>query len=197
MQEFHPYVFQILAQLIELSDPPLGPVSCAACLRKPSLHVVGLSGHCSRCTTHLCCNSLPHRCTPTCRQLCLAAALLQQTAGSRSLWRSTGGQLKLRVLSCSICRCLCRLFLPSQVYMMMFPPLLNPMFWERPGNTPALTRLLVSYLSKAGQEIVSGGGALLLCGDCFDRQAVHCLLWSTCQQLGGRHAVLGVGASTV
>lgn len=42
--------------------------------------------------------------------------------------------------------------------MMIFPPLLNPMFWERPGNIPALTRLLVSYLSKAGQEIVAGGG---------------------------------------
>lgn len=27
LQEFHPYVFQILAQLIELSDPPLGAVS--------------------------------------------------------------------------------------------------------------------------------------------------------------------------
>jgi hypothetical protein len=27
-QEFHPYVFQILAQLIELSDTPLGAVSC-------------------------------------------------------------------------------------------------------------------------------------------------------------------------
>lgn len=45
----------------------------------------------------------------------------------------------------------------SQAYMMIFPPLLNPMFWERPGNIPALTRLLVSYLSKAGQEIVAGG----------------------------------------
>ena len=45
----------------------------------------------------------------------------------------------------------------SQVYMMMFAPLLTPIFWERPGNIPALTRLLVSYLSKAGQEIVSGG----------------------------------------
>jgi hypothetical protein len=41
--------------------------------------------------------------------------------------------------------------------MMIFPPLLNPMFWERPGNIPALTRLLVSYLSKAGQEITAGG----------------------------------------
>jgi hypothetical protein len=30
LQEFHPYVFQILAQLIDLSDAPLGPVSGAA-----------------------------------------------------------------------------------------------------------------------------------------------------------------------
>lgn len=30
LQEFHPYVFQILAQLIDLSDAPLGPVSAAA-----------------------------------------------------------------------------------------------------------------------------------------------------------------------
>lgn len=27
LQEFHPYVFQILAQLIELSSPPLNAVS--------------------------------------------------------------------------------------------------------------------------------------------------------------------------
>lgn len=46
---------------------------------------------------------------------------------------------------------------PPQAYMMIFPPLLNPMFWERPGNIPALTRLLVAYLSKAGQQIVAGG----------------------------------------
>jgi hypothetical protein len=45
----------------------------------------------------------------------------------------------------------------TQSYMMIFPPLLNPMFWERPGNIPALTRLLVAYLSKAGQQIVAGG----------------------------------------
>jgi len=54
----------------------------------------------------------------------------------------------------------CALAVPpllSQAYMMIFPPLLNPMFWERPGNIPALTRLLVSFLSKAGQEIVAGG----------------------------------------
>ncbi|WIA07912.1 hypothetical protein OEZ85_007391 [Tetradesmus obliquus] len=68
VQEFHPYVFQILAQLIELSSPPL-----------------------------------------------------------------------------------------NAPYMAVFPPLLNPMFWERPGNVPALTRLLVAYLAKAGQELAAAG----------------------------------------
>jgi hypothetical protein len=41
--------------------------------------------------------------------------------------------------------------------MAVFPPLLAPVFWERHGNVPALTRLLVAYLSKAGQEVVAGG----------------------------------------
>ena len=27
-------------------------------------------------------------------------------------------------------------------YMAIFPPLLSPQFWERPGNVPALVRLL-------------------------------------------------------
>jgi len=27
-------------------------------------------------------------------------------------------------------------------YMAIFPPLLSPLFWERPGNVPALVRLL-------------------------------------------------------
>lgn len=49
------------------------------------------------------------------------------------------------------------LYVAVQAYMIIFPPLLNPMFWERPGNIPALTRLLVAYLTKAGQEIVAGG----------------------------------------
>lgn len=53
VQEFHPYVFQIFAQLVELSRPPLPPA-----------------------------------------------------------------------------------------YMTIFPPLLLPLFWERPANIPALTRLV-------------------------------------------------------
>ena len=35
-------------------------------------------------------------------------------------------------------------------YMAIFPPLLSPLFWERPGNVPALVRLLqVCYACKA------------------------------------------------
>jgi hypothetical protein len=28
------------------------------------------------------------------------------------------------------------------MYIKIFPPLLSPVFWERPGNVPALVRLL-------------------------------------------------------
>jgi exportin-2 (importin alpha re-exporter) len=52
---------------------------------------------------------------------------------------------------------MCCLSLGLQPYMAVFPPLLNPMFWERPGNVPALTRLLVAYLAKAGQELAAAG----------------------------------------
>eukprot|EP00878_Enallax_costatus_P016271 GHUV01017068.1.p1 GENE.GHUV01017068.1~~GHUV01017068.1.p1 ORF type:complete len:703 (+),score=205.92 GHUV01017068.1:410-2518(+) len=64
VQEFHPYVFQIFAQLIELSTPPL-----------------------------------------------------------------------------------------KASYMQLFPPILQPIFWERHGNVPALTRLLAAFLAKAGPEV--------------------------------------------
>ena len=43
--------------------------------------------------------------------------------------------------------------LPS-IYLAIFPPLLNPMFWERSGNIPALVALVQAYLSKAGDEVV-------------------------------------------
>jgi hypothetical protein len=46
-----------------------------------------------------------------------------------------------------------------QPYMAVFPPLLTPVFWERHGNVPALSRLLVAYLTKAGSEIAAGGEA--------------------------------------
>lgn len=37
--------------------------------------------------------------------------------------------------------------------MVIFPGLLTPLFWERPGNIPPLTRLLVAYLTKAPDAI--------------------------------------------
>jgi exportin-2 (importin alpha re-exporter) len=42
-------------------------------------------------------------------------------------------------------------------YLLIFPPLLSPVFWERSGNVPALSRLLCAYLRRAGDGVVSGG----------------------------------------
>lgn len=42
-------------------------------------------------------------------------------------------------------------------YMVIFRPLLAPLFWERPGNIPALTRLLQAYCGKAMPEIAQQG----------------------------------------
>ncbi|GAX80072.1 hypothetical protein CEUSTIGMA_g7510.t1 [Chlamydomonas eustigma] len=50
------------------------------------------------------------------------------------------------------------------VYLQIFPPLLNAMFWERPGNVPALVRLIQAYLLKAGDEVMAGGHLLPLLG---------------------------------
>ena len=44
-----------------------------------------------------------------------------------------------------------------ELYMTIFKPLLAPLFWERPGNVPALTRLLQAYLVKAGAQIAQQG----------------------------------------
>jgi exportin-2 (importin alpha re-exporter) len=41
--------------------------------------------------------------------------------------------------------------------MAIFPPLLTPIYWERAGLVPALTRLLTTYLTKAGGDIVAAG----------------------------------------
>jgi hypothetical protein len=41
--------------------------------------------------------------------------------------------------------------------MAIFRPLLAPLFWERPGNLPALTRLLQAYCAKAMPEIARQG----------------------------------------
>ncbi len=43
------------------------------------------------------------------------------------------------------------------VYMSIFRPLLTPVFWERSGNVPALTRLVCAYLQKAGPDILAAG----------------------------------------
>jgi exportin-2 (importin alpha re-exporter) len=42
----------------------------------------------------------------------------------------------------------------GQAYGSLLPPLLTPTLWERKGNIPALTRLLVAYFSKGSAEIV-------------------------------------------
>ncbi len=44
-----------------------------------------------------------------------------------------------------------------ETYMAIFRPLLAPVFWERPGNIPALTRLLQAYCRKAMKEIKQQG----------------------------------------
>mmetsp|Transcript_40918 Transcript_40918/g.105829 ORF Transcript_40918/g.105829 Transcript_40918/m.105829 type:complete len:971 (-) Transcript_40918:235-3147(-) len=44
------------------------------------------------------------------------------------------------------------------VYMdSLFRPLLSPALWERPGNVPALVRLLQAYLMRAGAEVAARG----------------------------------------
>lgn len=43
------------------------------------------------------------------------------------------------------------------MYLQMFPGLLSPTFWERPGNIPALVRLLQAYLAKGGEAVVQNG----------------------------------------
>lgn len=40
------------------------------------------------------------------------------------------------------------------MYMALFQPLLTPVLWERPGNIPALVRLVRAYLAKAVQQII-------------------------------------------
>ena len=59
------------------------------------------------------------------------------------------------------------------LYMQLFKPLLAPLFWERPGNVPALTRLLRAYLAKAAAEILAQG---LLEVRCIEGQSVIPLL---------------------
>lgn len=46
--------------------------------------------------------------------------------------------------------------LPAFYMSSLFQPLLAPLFWERAGNVPALSRLMQAYLKKAGPQIVAG-----------------------------------------
>ena len=41
------------------------------------------------------------------------------------------------------------------VYYELFPFLLMPVLWERPGYVPALTRLMQAYIEKASTKIVT------------------------------------------
>lgn len=38
-------------------------------------------------------------------------------------------------------------------YMQLFPHLLTPLLWERPGNIPPLVRLLQAYIEKGARQI--------------------------------------------
>ena len=44
----------------------------------------------------------------------------------------------------------------SNAYMQIFPALLTPLLWERPGNVPALVRLIQAFLQKGAQLVFSG-----------------------------------------
>ena len=44
--------------------------------------------------------------------------------------------------------------MPS-VYVELFPFLLMPVLWERPGYIPALARLLQAYIEKTANSVVS------------------------------------------
>jgi exportin-2 (importin alpha re-exporter) len=39
-------------------------------------------------------------------------------------------------------------------YRSLFQSILNPSFWDRSGNIPALSRLLQAYIEKSGETIV-------------------------------------------
>lgn len=44
-----------------------------------------------------------------------------------------------------------------ETYMALFPHLLTPVLWERPGNIPPLVRLLQAYIEKGPEHVVSSG----------------------------------------
>ena len=45
----------------------------------------------------------------------------------------------------------------------MFPSLLSPALWDRPGNVPALVRLMGQYFEKGGQKIASNEQWMMNC----------------------------------
>ena len=42
----------------------------------------------------------------------------------------------------------------SPAYESLFPPLLTPTMWERPGNVPALVRLICAYMAKGKAQVL-------------------------------------------
>ena len=40
-----------------------------------------------------------------------------------------------------------------ETYMQLFPHLLTPLLWERPGNIPPLVRLLQAFIEKGAKQI--------------------------------------------
>ncbi len=44
-----------------------------------------------------------------------------------------------------------------EAYLQLLPPLLAPVFWERPGNVPALARLLRAFVAAAPAELAARG----------------------------------------
>ena len=66
------------------------------------------------------------------------------------------------------------------VYTQIFPPLLNPVMWERSGNVPALVRLLQAYLQKqkvTGEQLqgVLGVFQKLIASKAHDHQGFYIL----------------------
>lgn len=76
----------------------------------------------------------------------------------------------------------------SAAYEALFPPLLTPAMWERPGNVPPLVRLLCAYASKGKPlvlsklEMVLGVFQKLLARGATDAHAARLLsaLWRSC-----------------
>ena len=51
-----------------------------------------------------------------------------------------------------------------ETYMNLFPHLLTPVLWERPGNIPPLVRLLQAFISKGGKKIGESGELVKVLG---------------------------------